>query len=261
MRWHRIKAMLWSYYYFSLNSADRIFDILYWPVLDILIWGFMTHFIEGISEFKIINAILGGIILWVFIWRSSQDVVVYLLENYWSRSIYHLFVSPIKASELIASLGILGIIRSFISFAVLSILSYFLYHFNIFKFNLFHVSMFIAILLLFGWGLGLLVSSLVFRFGTRVQVLAWSTIWILQPFSCVFYPLSALPHWASMVAKVLPTTYIFEGLRASIQGLPLNYGDLLYSLLFTLGFVMVCMLILISSIKAAKKHGMFAKPE
>ena len=160
MKLHRIKAMILNYYYFSINSMDRIFDIIYWPVLDILIWGFVTYYISGLSNFNVVNAILGAIILWVFIWRASQDIVVYLLESYWSRSVYYLFSSPVKSSEVIASLCILGLIRGFISFAILNALAFILYQFNIFNFNLFHITIFITLLTLLGWGLGILVSSI-----------------------------------------------------------------------------------------------------
>lgn len=261
MKLHRIKALLLNHFYYTINSADRIFDVIYWPVLDILIWGFMTYFIQGISSFNFVNSILGGIILWVFVWRSSQDLVVYLLESYWSRSIYHLFSSPVTPGELIISFTTLGLIRSFAAFTVLSTLSYLLYHFQILSMNLWHGAMFIGILLLFGWALGLLVGSLIFLFGTRIQVLAWSTIWIVQPFSCVFYPLSSLPTWAGKIAAIMPTTYVFEGLRASLQGLPLNYGNLAYSLSVAVLLLVINSCVLILSIRVAKKKGTFAKPE
>ncbi len=261
MKWHRIKGLLWNYYYFSINSLDRIFDVFYWPLVDILIWGFMTAYIKGISDFNVVNSILGGIILWVFLWRSSQDIVTYLLEHYWSRSLYHLFITPIRSIELIAALGILGIIRSVISFIFLVALAYFFYQFNIFSLNPYHFALFVGILTLFAWGLGLLVSSLVFRWGSRIQVLAWSTIWILQPFSCVFYPLSALPPWAMKIASWLPTTYVFEGLRASLAGRPLAYSELGYAFLGVILFLVVVSLFLMKSINRGKEKGSFAKPE
>lgn len=261
MKIYRIKALLLNYYYFSLNSLDRIFDVLYWPILDIFIWGFMTYFISGISEVNIISLILGGILLWAFLWRTSQDLVVYLLEHYWSRSIYHLFASPVKSGEFVISLCLLGFFRSFIVFGVMAGLSYLLYNFNIFSFNWLHLSMLVGVLMLIGWGIGIMVSSLIFIFGSRVQVLAWSTIWIIQPFSCVFYPLSSLPSWAAKIAIVLPTTHIFEQLRNSIQGLPINYGSIFYALIFTLVFLVIASTVLTLSIKKARKKGSFAKPE
>jgi ABC-2 type transport system permease protein len=261
MKLHRIKAMLLNYYYFSINSPDRLFDVFYWPILDIFIWGFMTYFISGISDYNILNMILGGIILWIFVWRASQDLVVYLLEGYWSRSIYHLFATPIKNSELMFSLCLLGFLRSLIAFTVMGTLSFIMYNFNIFSFNLLHIAMFISVLLLFGWGLGILVSSFIFLFGSRVQVLAWSVIWMIQPFSCVFYPLSALPPWAAKIAIILPTTHVFEQLRNSINGLPINYGSLIYALIFIIVFITLSSGLLSMAIKKAKKMGTFAKPE
>jgi ABC-2 type transport system permease protein len=258
---HRIKAMLLNYYYLSINSLDRIFDIVYWPLLDIFIWGFMTHFIQGISDFNILNVILGGIVLWVFLWRSTQDLVVYLLDSYWSRSIFHLFITPLKSAEFVISLAIIGLIRSFLAFTTMSILAYFLYDFTILQFNLFHIAMLIGILVLFAWALGILISSFIFLWGTRIQVLAWSVIWIIQPFSCVFYPLSALPNWAAKIAIFLPTTQVFENLRATINGSPLNYGSLLYSLIFILIFFVLASLFLSYSVKRARNKGHFSKPE
>jgi ABC-2 type transport system permease protein len=261
MKWHRIKAMLLNHYYVSTSSADRLFDIFYWPVLDILIWGFMTHFIQGISEVNVLQFILGGIVLWVFVWRGSQDFTVYILENFWSRNIYHLFSTPIKKMEFMVSLCILGVIRSLVAFTFMSILGFLLYKFNIFSFNWAHAMIFIGILLIFSWGLGLLISSFIFWFGTRVQVLAWSTVWIIQPFSCVFYPLEALPSWAANIARILPTTHIFEGLRGSIAGQPLNVGSMIYALVFCLVFLAVAAFIVTKSINSAKRQGSFAKPE
>lgn len=261
MKWYRVRGLLLNYYYFSLNSLDRIFDVLYWPVLDLMIWGFMTFFINGISEFNVLNTILGGIVLWVFVWRASTDLVVYLLEGYWSRSIYHLFSTPIKNGELILSLFLVGIIRSFIAFAIMLVLSIFVYNFNIFVFNPVHLLMIIPMLLLFAWSVGLFVSSFIFRYGTRLQILAWSTIWIIQPFSCVFYPLSSLPPWAAKIAVLLPTTHMFEQLRATMAGQPFNYMGLLYAGIGTAILLTISSIMVVKSIAAAKKSGLLAKPE
>ncbi len=261
MKLHRIRAMLNSYWYITISSADRIFDVLYWPMLDILIWGFMTHFIQGISDFNLITAIMGGIVLWVFVWRASQDVVVYLLENYWSRNVYHLFVTPLRNSELIVSLSLLGIVRSLASFVLLNLAAYGLYSFNLFTFNPLYLTLFIAILLLFAWGIGIMISSLIVMYGTRIQVLAWSVVWIIQPFSCVFYPLDALPPWAAGIARILPTTYVFEGLRSTLKGGTPAMGSILYSLVFTLVFLVVMSFFFSFAVHKAKKDGSFAKPE
>ncbi len=261
MKLHRITAMLWNHYYFSINSADRIFDIIFWPILDILIWGFMTFYIQNLAEFNLINVILGGIVLWVFVWRTAQDLVVYLLEHYWSRNIYHLFVTPLRSSELVISLALLGLLRAALSFTILNLLSFILYQFNIFSFNPFHLVPFVVALVITGWAVGVFISSLVIIFGSRIQVLAWSTIWIVQPFSCVFYPLASLPLWAQYIARWLPTTQVFEGLRASIQGLPFDYSNLAYALGSSTILLFLALLFLKAAMVIARKKGTFAKPE
>jgi len=260
MKFYRIKALLLNYWHISGSSADRLFDIFYWPILDVLIWGFMTFFIQGLSDFNIINSIMGGIVLWVFVWRGSQDLVVYLLEFYWSRSIYHLFVSPVKKIELVISLCILGIIRSLISFIVVSTLGYFLYSFNVFSFN-YQIFFFIGVLFIIAWSIGLFISSLLLRFGTRIQVLAWSIIWIIQPFSCVFYPLSALPSWAARIASLNPLTTIFESMRTIIQGGSVSLHVLWYPFIVGLALLGLTSFIFSSAMNSAKKQGRFAKPE
>ncbi|PIN73656.1 hypothetical protein COV20_05530 [Candidatus Woesearchaeota archaeon CG10_big_fil_rev_8_21_14_0_10_45_16] len=261
MKLHRIKALILNYYYFSIDSLDRLFDVFYWPIMDLFIWGFMTFYIQGLSEYNVLNTILGGIVLWIFIWRSSQDMVVYILESFWSRSVYHLFSSPVQFSEIVASLFFLGIIRSLAAFLTMAVVSFLLYQFNVFAFNLLHFIMFVSILFLFAWAVGLLVSSFIFRYGTRLQVLAWSTIWIIQPFSCVFYPLSSLPSWAAKIAILLPTTHVFEQLRASIAGQPIDYYSLLYSLIVSIVFLIVAAFIAARALEKAKVSGSLAKAE
>ena len=96
MKLHRIFALLLKYYYISINRVDRLFDVIYWPIIDLFMWGFAAIYMEGISSKKLVGMLLGGIILWMFVWRSSQDIAVFVLEDFWSRNLYHLFSSPIK---------------------------------------------------------------------------------------------------------------------------------------------------------------------
>ena len=106
MELYRVNALLLKYYYISINRLDRIFDIIYWPILGLLIWGFTTAFIEQLSEVSVSSMIFGGVILFVFVWRSAQDITIYVLEDFWSRNLYNLFTSPVRPSEI--SLSVIG---------------------------------------------------------------------------------------------------------------------------------------------------------
>lgn len=261
MKFHRINALLLKYYYITINRVDRIFDIFYWPMLDIFIWGFMTIYIQKLSDINLLSLIFGGIILWLFIWRASQDIAVFVLEDFWSRNLYNLFTSPLRLNELMVSLMIQGLVKALLSFIFLSIVAFILYSFSIFELGILNLGLLVFVLLIFAWALGFFISSFVMRYGSRVQILAWSIVWIIQPFSCVFYPLEALPAWAQKISMLVPTTYVFENMRAVLTGASINYLSLFYSLLLAIGLFLLTSWFFYSSFKSAKKKGLLAKNE
>jgi ABC-2 type transport system permease protein len=261
MKLYRVNALLWKYFYMSINRFDRMFDLFYWPLLDIFIWGFMISYINNISDINLMSLVLGGIILWVFVWRASQDITVYLLEDFWSKSLYNLFSSPIMLKELVLSMLLLGIIRAFISFLFLAGIAFLLYSMNIFGLGIIVLSFFILVLLIFAWSIGLFISAFIMRWGSRVQVLAWSVVWLIQPFSCVFYPVSSLPLWAQPIARALPSTYVFEGMRTVMQGGNIHFSQFIYAILISIIFFVICSFFFYTSFKQAKKKGLLAKNE
>ena len=116
MKIYRINALLLKYYYISINSIDRIFDIVYWPVIDIIIWGFASYFIKDVSSVNLLAMLMGCLILWTFVWRSCQDIAVYVLDDFWSKSLYHVFSSPVRLSEHVISIMLLAFLRACVTF-------------------------------------------------------------------------------------------------------------------------------------------------
>ncbi len=261
MKFYRINALLLKYYYISINRLDRLFDLFYWPLLDIFIWGFMTYYIKDISEINVLSMIMGGIVLWLFLWRSGQDIAIFVLEDYWSRNLYNLFTSPITTFELVSSLLMVALIRTFISFTVLISLAFLLYKVNVLSMGFMNFAVFAGILIIFGWALGLFIAAVIFRYGQRIQVFAWSVAWIIQPFSCVFYPLESLPNWIQSISKVIPITYVFENMRAVLWGNAVNWNGILYALISSVVLFIVGGFVLGKSIGHAKKVGSISKSE
>lgn len=259
MKFYRINALLLKYYYITINRIDRIFDIFYWPVIDLFIWGFAAFYIQQLSDVNILSMLLGGIILWIFVWRSSQDIAVFVLEDFWSRNLYHLFSSPVKLSEHLASIVLIGFLRSLATFAFMALFGILLYSFNILAISPLLLASSVFLLSLFGWIMGIFITSFIFRYGQRIQVLAWSVVFLMQPFVCIFYPLSALPNWAAKIAVLIPPTYVFEALRAEISGNPVNYVTLGYSFIANVMLFILVVLFLESSFKKSKKTGLLAK--
>ena len=259
MELYRVNALLLKYYYISINRLDRLFDVVYWPVLGLLVWGFVTIFISKISGVNVLSMILGGVILFVFVWRSAQDITIFVLEDFWSRNLYNLFTSPVRPSEISLSVIIFGLFRSILTFLLLSLLAWLIFSFNIYSINLFYLVLFTSALILFSWALGIFISSMIFRYGSRIQVFAWSVVFLIEPFSCVFYPLSALPAWAQKVAIVLPTTHIFEAFRAVIDNTTVNWNWIIYSLIMSMVLLFLVSIFFRNSIKHAIKIGMFTR--
>ena len=224
MRFHIINALLYKYWCITKNRLDRMFDIFYWPLIVLLIWGFTSVYLKEFTDILIVNIFLSATILWVFFQRTAQDVSVYILEDFWSRNLYNLFATPMTSLELITSVVIFGFFRSIIAFFFLAFIAILLYSFNIFSLGIVIVAIFALALIIFGWTVGIFVSAIIFRYGMRIQVFAWSLPFIIQPFSAVYYPLNSVPLWVQHISIIFPTTHIFEGMRSIIhgQGIPMS---------------------------------------
>lgn len=242
MKWHRINALLFRHLYLYQRSVPRLMDVLYWPVMALILWGFLSVYLEKInlSGVSVLTVLLGAIFLWELLDQSQRTVSIAFLEETWERNLLNIFVSPLRVSEFLASTAILGLVRIGLVGTVLGILSFVLYRFNIFEFG-FYLAPFVLNLLFFGWCLGLFTTGIILRFGTSAQVLAFGFIFLIQPFSAVFYPVSALPDFFQKIAYLLPSTYVFEGMRAVISTGTLHVRDLMFS--FAANLIYACLVL------------------
>jgi len=255
-------GLVYKFYCICYRSLDRVFDIVYWPVISLLLWGFTSTFVAETSSLPgVMEFFLGGAVLWSLFWRAQTDIGTFILEDFWSRNVYNLFASPVTPLELFCAIGLVGLIRCIISFVFLGVLTWALYAYNILHLGGLPLVVFTSVLLLFGWVIGILISALIFRYGLRIQVLAWSVGFIIQPFSCVFYPLDSMPGWVQTIAVVFPTTHVFEGLRHAIATGELAIG----SLLTALGLAFVLLVLALGyfqyALHQAKKRGLLTRFE
>ena len=257
-----IWGLVYKFTCLCYRSLDRVFDIVYWPVISLLLWGFTSMFIASTSSFSgVMEFFLGGAVLWSLFWRAQTDVGTFILEDFWSRNVYNLFASPVTSVELFVAIGLIGLIRCILSFLFLSFLAWGLYAFNIMDIGGTALAVFTSVLLLFGWVIGILISALIFRYGLRIQILAWSVGFIIQPFSCVFYPLDSMPGWVQGIAITLPSTYVFEGLRHAIATGELAWQPLLISLGLTAVLFILSIAYFQYALYRAKKLGLLTRFE
>ena len=79
---------------------------------------------------------------------------------------------------------------------------------------------FLMVLFLTGIALGVAASALVLRLGPASEWLIWPIPMMISPFAGVFYPIAILPGWMRAIARILPPSYVFEGMRAVVAGEP-----------------------------------------
>lgn len=219
MRPHRVLAVVSRHGYLHRRSPIRALELLYWPFLELLVWGFVSIWIQTVAGAagNFIAFFLGGFILWDLMFRAQQGLSMAYLEEVWSRNLMNLFVSPLTVGEFLAASGVVSLVKLTISTVVMAFLAATMYGFNVLTLGLSLVP-FIAILLVFGWSMGVATMGLVMRFGQGAESLVWVVSFVIQPIACVFYPLSTLPTWLQPVALATPLVHVFEGMRAVIAG-------------------------------------------
>jgi ABC-2 type transport system permease protein len=211
----RIWAMLLRYLYLLRSSWPRALELLYWPTLQMVIWGFMSQFLYVNSNyvFRAFGVLLAAVMLWDVLFRGQLGLSISFLEEMWARNLGHLFVTPLRPFEWVASLLSMSLIRVLIGVVPAALLAIVLYHYSIFSLGLPLVAFF-AVLLAMSWALGLAICGLILRHGMGAESLAWLAVFTLSPVSAVYYPVSILPSWLQHIAWALPSTYVFEGMRA-----------------------------------------------
>ncbi|MBI4035224.1 MAG: ABC transporter permease [Candidatus Chisholmbacteria bacterium] len=219
MKWHRVVAVMVRHVYNFGHSWDKIADAFYWPAIDILLWGLTSRYMveQGGTLPSVVVILLSGLVYWQIVWRSQYEITTNLLEELWSHNLVNLFATPLKLREWLVSVLALGMLKMGVTLGFASLLAWGLYAVNIYATGWWFVPL-LGLLIMTGWWVGFIVSGLIIRFGTRIQTLAWAGVYILAPFSGIFYPISVLPEWAQTVAAVIPTSHVFEGMRAILLG-------------------------------------------
>jgi ABC-2 type transport system permease protein len=211
----RVAAMVRRYWYLLRSSWPRLLDLIYWPAVQMLMWGFLQLYIDQNASFfaKAGGIFIGAVLLWDILFRGQLGFSISFLEEMWARNMGNLMMSPLRPGEFVMSLMIMSLIRLAIGMVPVSILAILFFGFNLYSLG-FALAAFFANLILTSWSVGILVSGLVLRNGMGAESLAWTIMFLLLPLTCVYYPVAVLPGWLQYVAWALPPTYVFEGMRA-----------------------------------------------
>lgn len=249
--------MVRRYLYLLRTSWPRILELAYWPTVQMILWGFITQFLVTHSSWvaQAPGVLLSAVLLWDVLFRGQLGISLPFMEEMYSRNLGHLFVSPLRPYELICSLLTISLVRTLIGVGAAAALAVVLYHFSIFTLGLPLIAFFINLLVM-AWSIGLVVASLVLRYGLGAESLAWVAIFALQPVSGVYYPIDVLPHWLQPVALALPSSYVFEGMRAILFTGEVRTDLLLRAALLNTIYLAAGVAIFLGAFRTARRRGL-----
>ena len=227
MSYNRILGLFLRHFYLIKSSFPRILDLIYWPTIQIILWGFISKFFTIYSDYynNTVGVILSCAILYDFLFRSSISFNMLFLEEIWSRNFTNLFIAPLRISEIIVSLVLTALLRTLIGLVPAILITSPLFGISILDLG---APLFLLFFSLYAFGitLGLFVSAGLLRYGPAFENIAWSSLFLLAPLGCIYYPIEILPEFFQTVAKFLPLVYIFEEARSILVNNVVDYSNI-----------------------------------
>lgn len=254
----RVRALLRRHLYLLLGSWPRVLDLVYWPTIQMVLWGFITSFLAKESSLvaQAAGIFLSAVLLWDTLFRGQLGVSLSFLEEMYARHLGHLFVSPLRPHEFVLSVCLISLLRVTIGVGGAAILAVPIHHYSLVGSLGWTIAPFFGVMIMFGWAMGLIISALVLRLGLGAESLAWAAIFLIQPLSGVYYPLDTLPGWLQPVAWLLPSAPVFEGMRAVLVENRFDAGLFLWALGLLALWLGVAGVVFVLLFRSARRRGL-----
>jgi ABC-2 type transport system permease protein len=252
----RIAAMILRYWYLLMSSWPRLLELVYWPTLQIVTWGFLQTYIAQNAGFfaRAGGTLVGAVILWDILFRGQLGFSISFLEEMWARNLGNLLMSPLKPIEFLIALMAMSLIRLAIGIIPMTLLAMIFFGFNLYGIG-FPLIAFFCNLIFTSWSVGIFVSGLVLRNGLGAESIVWTLMFAVMPLACIYYPVTVLPHWLQVVAWMLPPTYVFEGMRALLMERVFRADLMVDALAINAALMMASFAVFLALLKSARRHG------
>jgi ABC-2 type transport system permease protein len=229
MRLSRVSAIVLRHFYLIRGSLSRLFPLFAWVAIDIVLWGFITRYLNVVtsSGLNFVPIFLGAVLLWDFFTRVMHGVTTAFFEDVWSRNFLNIFATPLSIWEYIGGLVLSSVASSLIGLIFMLVFAMWVFGLSFASYGIM-LAPFLFVLFLFGIALGIFASAVVLRLGPASEWFIWPIPALISPFVGVFYPISTLPLWMQYISRLLPPSYIFEGMRTVISGEAVSGGRLLW---------------------------------
>jgi ABC-2 type transport system permease protein len=252
----RVGAMVLRYWYLLRSSWPRMLELMYWPTVQMLTWGFLQLYVAQNAGFfaRAGGTFIGAVLLWDILFRGQLGFSISFLEEMWARNLGNLMMSPLRPAEFVSALMVMSLVRLAFGMVPVSLLAIALFGFNLYGLGLALVAFFVN-LILTSWAVGIFVSGLILRNGMGAESFAWTLMFLLLPLTCVYYPVSTLPAVLQPVAWALPPTYVFEGMRALLIDHIFRADLMLHALVLNAVLFAAAVLAFLKLLQSARQQG------
>ncbi len=225
-RWLRVSAVALRHAYVLQRAPQRWFDVVFWPVVDALLFGSLGVYFSRQSSAGAAGVayLLAGILLFHVVFQAEISLSTGFMEETWSRNLLNLLVTPLTEVEYVAGVVLFGLVKLALGVGTVALAAWALFAFDVTTLGLALVPL-VAILLVVGWSVGLIVISLILRVGQGAEILAWGLLAMVMPLSGIFYPVSALPGAIQPISRALPTTHVFAAAHEVVAGHSLPWSQ------------------------------------
>lgn len=255
----RIYALIVQELLITRRSLEIFMDILVFPLMSVILFGLITAFISGVRESTTAAFIIIGALLWQVVSINQYNVTVSTLWSVWSHNLTNVFIAPISVREYLTAHVLAAGLRTLFVTALLALGIFWMFDFNLLEVGAVNLAIFLLNLSLFAWWIGIALLGLIFRFGTRIQAIAWGVIFLFQPLTAAFFPVSVLPTAFQAIAHALPATYVFEAAREALatSGVNWRYAGIAFAL--NIGYTILSLLFFAHLFRRSKESGQFAR--
>jgi len=237
----RINTVVLRYFYGMRRDLGRLFEFIYWPTIDIFLFGFLGKSLDTGQE-TLVMSLMAGLVLWQVATRTNMDISRNLVQELWDDNLVNMLSTPLRLTEWLMGLVVIGLAGTIFTVFFGAFLVKVLLGPNIFVLGL-PLIIFTLLLVMSGWILGLIGASFLVSWGQRFETMIWAISWLPAPFCGVYYQVEVLPQWAQVFSKTLPMTYAFEGVRKYIATGSLDWHiigiSFVLNLIYLLGMVLI----------------------
>src|SRR5256885_7930390 len=147
----RISAVLLRHWYLISGSWPRFLDLCYWPIVQMILWGFIQTFMMRQSSLfaQAGGILLGAVMLWDVLFRGQIGLAIAFFEEVYSRNLGHLFATPLRIGEYIAALTLVSLARTVIGLFPATLLAIWFFGFSLYSLGIALIAFLIS-LIVFG---------------------------------------------------------------------------------------------------------------